>query len=102
MADDVRNHVIRSLRRRTGLADADIQGRSELVGGLGLDGDDAAEFFEELRKRFGTDLSVLEKDWARYFQPEPTLLSIFTFRRRRTLIPITVEEVVRAVERGVW
>jgi hypothetical protein len=100
--NSVRNHVIRLLSRKTGLAEADIYGSDELVTGLGLDGDDAGEFFEDLRRHFGTDLSALETDWSRYFRPEPTLLSAFGFGRRRTLDPITVEEVVHAVERGMW
>lgn len=97
-----RHYVIRSLSRKTGLPEADIQSSAELVTSLGLDGDDAAEFFEDLRRQFGTDLSALEKDWQSHFRAEPTLLSIFGSRRRSTLVPITVDEVVLAVERGTW
>ena len=102
MSDRVQHEIICSLSRKTGLPEAEIHGRSELVTGLGLDGDDAGEFFEDLRTQFGTDFSALQTDWPRYFRPEPTLLDICRARRRRTLVPITVEDVVHAVERGMW
>ena len=35
-----------------------------------IDGDDAVEFFEAVSTRFGTDLTVLGKDWASHFGPE--------------------------------
>lgn len=37
---------------------------------LGVDGDDAAELFEELHKRFGTDFGALEGQWREFFNTE--------------------------------
>jgi hypothetical protein len=102
MSESIAAHVVRSLSGKTGLPATEIQASTELLSNLGLDGDDAAEFFEELRKHFGPDLSELQKDWSRYFRPEPTLLTVFRFGRRKTLVPITVEAVIHAVERGCW
>lgn len=102
MSENIRKHVVRVLSRKTGLPTSNIKESSELVASLGLDGDDASEFFEDLRRHFGTDLSALDKAWRHYFRPEPTLFSPFGSARRRALVPITVEQVVHAVERGAW
>jgi Protein of unknown function (DUF1493) len=37
---------------------------------LGMDGDDAVEFFEKLGKKFGVDLELLWQHWHRHFGPE--------------------------------
>jgi hypothetical protein len=37
---------------------------------LGLEGDDAVEFFENFRQEFSVDLEPLEEDWDRYFSAE--------------------------------
>jgi len=102
MSDSASAHIFRSLSRKTGLSEDKIEPSSELLANLGLDGDDAAEFFEDLSRHFGTDLSALQKEWSRYFRPEPTIVSLFRGKRSASLRPITVEDVVLAVERGAW
>lgn len=47
-----------------------ISGTSRLQDDLGLDGDDAAEFFDWIADQFGTDLSHLQKKWRAYFSSE--------------------------------
>ena len=47
-----------------------LQSYSRLLQDLGMDGDDAVEFFAALRARFGTDFSSLEANWADHFSPE--------------------------------
>jgi len=37
---------------------------------LGLEGDDAVEFFENFGKEFSVDLEQLREDWNRYFSAE--------------------------------
>jgi acyl carrier protein len=37
---------------------------------LGLEGDDAVEFFQNFRQEFSVDLERLEADWDRYFSAE--------------------------------
>lgn len=103
MTDDVAAQIVRDLSRKTGVAEDKIERGSQLYGTLGLDGDDASEFFDEVARRYGTDLSALWSDWRSYFRGEPTLLSIFSKRERQTPSKqITVGEVVAAVERGSW
>lgn len=41
-----------------------------LLQDLGIDGDDAAEFFDAIHNRFGTDLTLLREDWDTHFGPE--------------------------------
>jgi len=43
---------------------------ARIVHDLGVDGDDAAELFEELHKRFGTDFDALEVQWREFFNAE--------------------------------
>lgn len=103
MSDDIASHIIRSLRHKTGFPGDNIKLKSELLSDLGLDGDDAAEFFDDLARHFGTDLSPLQQEWHRHFRAEPTIVSIFRKPPSKlSLQPITVENVVLAVERGSW
>lgn len=43
---------------------------SELNNDLGMDGDDAVEFFETFSKRFSVDLEELNVHWEQHFAPE--------------------------------
>jgi acyl carrier protein len=52
-----------------------ITGRSRLQGDLGMDGDDAVEFFAAIERDFGTDLSRLYARWDKHFGPEGMPLS---------------------------
>jgi acyl carrier protein len=121
---------------------------ARLLDDLGIDGDDAVEFFNAVHERFGTDLTHLYERWSDHFGPEGVPLSAglvilaaaviggLTFShlddvvgnviavaaaammaalfivvsiwigRKLGLIedvtPITVREVVQAVEAGAW
>jgi acyl carrier protein len=37
---------------------------------LGMDGDDAVEFFDKFEKQFEVDLTYLQEHWNEYFGPE--------------------------------
>lgn len=52
-----------------------ITGRSRLQNDLGMDGDDAVEFFAAIERDFGTDLSRLYARWSKHFGPEGITLS---------------------------
>jgi hypothetical protein len=43
---------------------------ARLAQDLGIDGDDAVEFFKHFGERFGVDLKGLWEDWDQYFVPE--------------------------------
>lgn len=68
--DDVENEVRQMLARERGLSVERIKPSSRLREDLGMDGDDAVEFFVEVNQRFGTDLTSLHENWSRYFSPE--------------------------------
>lgn len=50
-------------RNKLGLAD-------RLLQDLGMDGDDAVDFFISLKERFGTDLTHLQEHWSEHFGSE--------------------------------
>ncbi len=50
-------------REKVGLSD-------RLLQDLGMDGDDAVDFFNTVHERFGTDLTALHEHWSEHFGPE--------------------------------
>ena len=70
MQDDLERQVVAMLARDLGLPIARIRPSSRLLDDLGMEGDDAVAFFIDLKKTFGTDLSLLERHWPRHFSPE--------------------------------
>lgn len=68
--DKIEHQVTQMLARERGLPIEKIKLSSRLREDLGMDGDDAVEFFTEINQRFGMDLSTLQADWQRYFSPE--------------------------------
>jgi len=62
---------VRELLVATGAAnEKKLSLRSRLFHDLSLDGDDAAEFFDAVEKRFQVDLAALYTPWNRHFGPE--------------------------------
>jgi acyl carrier protein len=53
-----------------GVRRENIAPSSRLLQDLGLDGDDAVEFFAVFERRYGADLSGLYGHWDRHFGPE--------------------------------
>jgi hypothetical protein len=64
------HEVIELVAVERGLAPAKVNLRSRLLHDLGMDGDDAVEFFEDFEKRYGADLTPLYQHWSRHFGPE--------------------------------
>jgi hypothetical protein len=82
-----------------------------LFNDLGIDGDDAVDFFEEFARVFRVDLTSFKVD--RYFGPEGSdpLSSILTriqswwigdHHRAAGVIPITLRDLVEAARAGRW
>ncbi len=80
---------------------------------IGMDGDDAVEFFEEFAQRFHVDLTPLGKEWDRYFVPEGVdlgwhngeILTVFTARpprKHHKTVPLLLSRIVEAAEKGHW
>ena len=58
------------LHRRFAIDRLRLRPDARLLTDLGVDGDDAVEFFKEIQRRHGTDLTTLRQGWARYFGRE--------------------------------
>lgn len=62
MADEVYESVAELLVQDHGLRRDRLRSTARLLQDLGVDGDDAAEFFQQVQQRFGTDFSGLYED----------------------------------------
>lgn len=64
------SEVVEMLANERGLSPDKIEPSSRLLQDLGMDGDDAVDFFISLQERFRTDLSALHEVWSDHFGPE--------------------------------
>jgi hypothetical protein len=136
------SEVVELIAHERGLAREKVHLSDRLLQDLGMDGDDAVDFFNAVHARFGTDLTPLGEHWSEHFGPEgfswrngliilpaailggaiagkaglstfwglaiavASLGAWFGVMRRwgppDRMIPITVEEVIAAVEAGAW
>lgn len=136
------NEVVEMLAKERGLSPTEIDASSRLLQDLGMDGDDAADFFTSLQERFGTDLTALHEGWSDHFGPEGfscwnglliipvavvggvvaalldfgavggiaitfALLALWLWAMKTwgppdKMQPITVKQVIAAVEAGSW
>lgn len=62
--------IFEMLAKERRIPEHQLQPYSRLVHDLGMDGDDAVDFFASLSDRFGTDFSSLESSWSDHFSPE--------------------------------
>lgn len=71
-----------------------------------IDGDDAVEFLEEFSQTFNIDMSDFK--FERYFLPESkcnwfyTLFFAIFNREKLTFQPLTIKDLVEAVEKRKW
>ncbi len=68
-----RNHkseVIDLVAHERGLSREKVHLSDRLLQDLGMDGDDAVDFFNSVQERFATDLTHLHKHWSEHFGPE--------------------------------
>ena len=75
---------------------------SRLGDDLGMDGDDAVEFFQHYAREFHVDLAGMR--WKRHFGPEAgwTPLALFWPPWWRPLLPVTVAQLVESARAGHW
>lgn len=139
---DHQSEVIDLVADERGLPREKIHLSDRLLQDLGMDGDDAVDFFNSLHERFGTDLTHLHEHWSEHFGPEGfsylnglviipaaiiggliagfaglstfwgvavtvALLAAWLWVMRRwgppdRMVPVTVREVVAAIEAGAW
>ena len=139
---DFQSEVVELIADERGLPRQKVKLSDRLLQDLGMDGDDAVDFFNSLHERFGTDLTHLQEHWSEHFGPEGfscwnglviipaavigglvagvaglstpwgvaitvALLAAWLLVMRRwgspdKMVPVTVQEVVAAVEEGSW
>jgi acyl carrier protein len=119
ITDEMDRQVIEFVAGRLGLRHDRVNVDTTLFGDLGVDGDDAVDFFQGFSEKFRVDLSQI--DLSRYFSGEgcwpwqaPLLLfhaltELFTFKKSRKtpeeragVTPITIGNLVAAVKVGHW
>lgn len=138
----LQSEIIDLVAAERGLPREKVNLSDRLLQDLGMDGDDAVDFFISVRDRFGTDLTHLQQDWSEHFGPEGfslwnglviipaaiiggliagfaglstfwgivvtiALLAAWLWAMRRwgppdRMVPVTVQEVIAAVEAGAW
>ena len=67
---DYQAEVIDLVARERGLPPEKVHLSHRLLQDLGMDGDDAVDFFNSVNERFGTDLTHLREQWGQHFGPE--------------------------------
>jgi len=103
------NEVINLISKESGRPVSEISTYSTLLGDLGIDGDDAWEFFESCHEKFDLDLKNFE--FQRHFRNEPCFKGIiYLFRKLQhkdehlaaKKEAITVARLIEACESGKW
>lgn len=69
-ASDITADVLAILADNRGRPAQELKLDDRLLHDLGMDGDDAAEFFDRVHKQFGTDMSALDERWSKHFNDE--------------------------------
>lgn len=67
---ELEDRIIKFAAVERGMKREDIELSSGLSDDLGMDGDDAVEFFEKFGKNFSVDLEPIWQHWHRHFGPE--------------------------------
>jgi hypothetical protein len=75
LLDDLTDRVLGFVVEQTGVRREKLNLDSRLSFDLGIEGDDAVEFFEQFRARFSVDLEELGDNWNSYFAPEGVTLT---------------------------
>lgn len=70
VTESVEARVLALVAEERGVPVEKVRLEARLYHDLGMDGDDAAEFFDGLHAEFGTDLSALNEVWSEHFNDE--------------------------------
>ena len=70
MTGNLEAEVVDLLAHERGLPREKVRLSDRLLQDLGMDGDDAVDFFISLKERFGIDLTPLQEQWSEHFGPE--------------------------------
>jgi Protein of unknown function (DUF1493) len=70
MTDSIDERVYALVAEEQGVRREKLVASTTLSHDLGMEGDDAVEFFEQFSQKFAVDLTRLHEDWHCYFGPE--------------------------------
>lgn len=71
----IEREIVEMVIQETGAHHTQVKLETRLLHDLGMDGDDAVEFFEAIHERYGTDISALDTQWHLYFGGEAGCLA---------------------------
>jgi len=106
--DEVERRVLDFVAKERGMRIDKISNAKSINFDLGMDGDDAVEFFQDFAEKFSVDLTELGDEWDRYFGPEGFSLfpiwELITFKtqQRHPMLPLRVSRIVDAARTGKW
>jgi len=111
MNDDLSREVFAMVSEFTRVRPQELTSETTLFYDLGIDGDDAVEFFEEFGRAFGVDLTHFNIE--NHFGPEASdpFSSVITWfqgwwkgdhHSAVGVVPISLQELVLAARAGRW
>ncbi len=100
--DDLEQRVRAFLHEHAGLS-LDISLDADVVGDLGVSGDDLSSLIDKFAERFAVRIDGFR--WYHHTRPEgcnPLWLLFKPWWARKTRVPIRVGDLVESARRGVW
>jgi len=98
--------VRRLISKERGMSIERISATSRLGDDLGMDGDDAVEFFQAYERAFRVDISALRAEWSAYFGPEggasPVVLLVFAPGAIVAMTSIFIIESTTGIQLSSW
>jgi len=102
MTTDLEERIIAFTAEETGLKPEKIRLDCRLLHDLGMDGDDAVEFFEKFSETFHVDLAVLRENWRQHFGPEGVHPAFIAFIGVAVGVAGLLHELIQAVPIWAW
>lgn len=68
---DLEDRIMEMIVSETGIDAPGVQLNSKLAEDIGMDGDDAEDFFRKFSEDLNVDLAALYENWDRHFIPRP-------------------------------
>ena len=69
---ELEEQIVKFIVQQTSINIKKVHLDSRLAQDIGMEGDDAVEFFEKFHEQFHVDLNALETHWDQHFLPEGT------------------------------
>jgi len=104
--DPLELEVRHLVSKEAGVSIERIRATSRLQDDLGMDGDDAVEFFQAYERAFRVDISALWVEWSSHFGPEggasPAILLLFAPGAIVAMTSIFIIETITGIPLSSW